>query len=164
MVNTLTKFSISQQSSTFEGKKNISSSIIDSNSLTKEVMQNLFEEFQVQVKHFQHQQNIEIKNLVIERKIKNSDMYKDEHPKKYTKHCILRKIAISSPSMIVQICYAYPTKPSTSNVEQGFSLLTLLLTKQRICLKPKNLEKLMRLTLMRLMPLGMGERRILLNK
>ena len=82
MVNTLTKFSISQQSSTFEGKKNISSSIIDSNSLTKEVMQNLFEEFQVLVKHFQHQQNIEIKNLVIERKIKNSDMYKDEHPKK----------------------------------------------------------------------------------
>ena len=82
MVNALTKFSISQQSSTFEGKKNISSSIIDSNSLTEEVMQNLFEEFQVQVKHFQHQQNIEIKNLVIERKIKNSDMYKDEHPQK----------------------------------------------------------------------------------
>ena len=44
--------------------------------------------------------------------------------------------------MIVQICYAYPTKPSTSNVQQGFSLLTLLLTKQKICLKPKNLEKL----------------------
>ena len=63
MVNTLTKFCISQQSSTFEGKKNISSSIIDSNSLTKEVMQNLFEEFQVQVKHFQHQQTLRLRIL-----------------------------------------------------------------------------------------------------
>ena len=67
--------------------------------------------------------------------------------------------------------------PSTANVEQGFSVFALFSTKQRNHLKPKNLNKLMRLIL-----IGpnwfddatwellinkydaMGERRILLNK
>ena len=57
MVNTLTMFYGSQQSSFFEGRKSIASSLIDSNSITKEVIQNFFEEFQVQVKHLQDQRN-----------------------------------------------------------------------------------------------------------
>ena len=79
MVNTLTMFYGFQQSSTFKGRKNIASSLIDSDSITKEVMQKCFEEFQVQIKNLQDQCNKEIKNLVKEGKIKNPDIYKDEH-------------------------------------------------------------------------------------
>ena len=89
MVNALTMFYGSQQSSTFEGRKNIASSLIDSDNMTKEVMQFFFEEFQVQIKHLQDQCNKEIKKLVKEGKIKNPDTHKvyqalylgkDSHP------------------------------------------------------------------------------------
>ena len=123
MVNALTKFSISQQSSTFEGKKNISSSIIDSNSLTKEVMQNLFEEFQVQVKHFQHQQNIEIKNLVIERKIKNSDMYKDEHPKKVYQALYFEKDCYPALPWLFKFAMLIPPNWVHQMLNKGFHYL-----------------------------------------
>ena len=52
MVNTLTMFYGSQQSSIFEVRKNIASSLIDS--ITKEVMQNFWGE-QVLAKHLQEQ-------------------------------------------------------------------------------------------------------------
>ena len=79
MVNTLTMFYGSQELSTFEGRKNIVSSLIDTDRI-EEVMQNFFKEFQVQVKHIQDQCNKEIKNLVKEGKIKNPDTNEGEHP------------------------------------------------------------------------------------
>ena len=75
-------------------------------------------------------------------------MYKDEHP--------------ISPNKVYQALYLekdrYPdllrlfklsmlTPPSTANVEREFSVLALLSTKQRNCLKPENLDKLLRLIL-----------------
>ena len=70
----------SQQSSTFEARKNIGSSLIDSDNITKEVMQIFFEKFQVRVKHLQDQCNEEIKNLVKKRKNQKPCYIQDEHP------------------------------------------------------------------------------------
>ena len=148
MVNTLTMFQGFPQSSCFKGRKNIASSLIDSDSITKEVIQTFFEEFQVLVRHLQDQRNGGIKNLVREGKIKNPDTYKDEHP--------------ISPNKVYQALYLgkerYPhllrlfklfmlIPPSTANVERRFSVLALLSTKQRNRLKPENLAKLMGLIL-----------------
>ena len=132
-------FCSSQQSSCFEGRKNIANSLIDNDSIIKEVIQFFFEEFQVQVKHLQDQRIEEIKNLVREWKIKNPDTCKDEHPispKKVCKALYLEKDCYRDFFLwLFKLSMLIP--PSTVNAQQGFSVLALLSTKQRNCLKAK---------------------------
>ena len=54
----------------------------------------------------------------------------------------------TNPSMMKLLKFALLITPSTANVEQGFSILTLLCTKQRNRLSPKNIDRLMRIILL----------------
>ena len=51
------------------------------------------------------------------------------------------------PELMILFKFSLLITPSTTNVERGFSVLGLLATKQRNCLSPSTLDKLMRIIL-----------------
>ena len=51
------------------------------------------------------------------------------------------------PELMILFKFSLLITPSTANVERGFSVLGLLATKQRNCLSPSTLDKLMRIIL-----------------
>ena len=54
----------------------------------------------------------------------------------------------SYPSMMKLLKFVMLITPSTANVDQGFSILMLLCTKQRNQLSPKNVDHLKRIILL----------------
>ena len=52
------------------------------------------------------------------------------------------------PELMKLLKLALLITPSTANVERGFSVLTLLVTKHRNSLAPKSIDRLMRLVLL----------------
>ena len=52
------------------------------------------------------------------------------------------------PELMTLFKFSLLITPSTANVKRGFSVLVLLATKQRNCLSPSTLDKLMRIVLL----------------
>ena len=77
------------------------------------------------------------------------DAYKVEHPVASDEiYKILMETYNQYPVMMKLFKFSLLITPSTANVERGFSVLTLLHTKQRNSLSVSSLEKLMRLVLL----------------
>ena len=77
------------------------------------------------------------------------DEYKDEHPIKLDRvYADMYVDKETNPSMMKLLKFALLITPNTANVEREFSILTLLCTKQRNQLSPKNIDRLMRIILL----------------
>ena len=77
------------------------------------------------------------------------DEYKDEHPVKLDRvYADMYVDKETYPSMMKLLKFALLITPGTANVERGFSIITLLCTKQRNRLSPKNIDRLLRIILL----------------
>ena len=89
--------------------------------------------------------------LVLSGKLKANQVesYKDNHPVASNKvYADLIVDKGSYPDLVNMLKYALLITPSMANVERGFSVLTLLATKQQNRLSPRSIDRLMRLVLL----------------
>ena len=137
------------QSSTFQSNNSVAPAVL--NSMVDDETRSSFEDFKSSVAREEKKRNNEIKMLVQLGKLKAAhiDKCKDEHPiqldRVYADMYIDKE---TYPSMMKLLKFALLITPSTANVERGFSILTLLCTKQRNQLSPKNIDRLMRIILL----------------
>ena len=134
-----------------DGETNTSSPRFSSDRVEESTARIFFCDFDNAVKREEDSRNEDIRKLVAARKLKANDVqtYKEDHPVELDKvYAELMTDRESYPDLLKLLKYALLITPSTANVERGFSILTLLLTKQRNRLLPQNLDRLMRLNLL----------------
>ena len=138
------------QSSTFQSNNSVAPAVLN-RMVDDETIRSFFEDFKSSVAREEKKRNNEIKMLVQLGKLKAAhvDEYKDEHPIKLDRvYADMYVDKETYPSMMKLLKFALLITPSTANVERGFSILTLLCTKQRNRLSPKNIDRLMRIILL----------------
>ena len=149
-VNVLKEFYGEPQQSIFSGETNISYPVIDKIQLNEELITSFFLDFQAEVKRERGLLNSKIRKLIQIKKLKpeNVDQFKEENPiSAESVFKSLMKERAQYPDILILFKLSLLITPSTANVERGFSVLTLLATKQRNSLSPSTLDKLMRITL-----------------
>ena len=95
--------------------------------------------------------NEEIQKLIENKKLQPGKVaqYKEDHPIPPSEiYKTLTEERSEYPELMTLFKFSLLITPSTANVERGFSVLVLLATKQRNCLSPSTLDKLMRIVLL----------------
>ena len=150
-VNVLAKYYGSSKTSkmgdsTITAPPNLSNEAVD-----EQTAKTFFTDFDNSVKREEDCRNKEIRMLVSSGKLKANQVesYKDDHPVALDKvYADLIVDKESYPDLVKLLKYALLITPSMANVERGFSVLTLLATKQRNRLSPRSIDRLMRLVLL----------------
>ena len=109
-----------------------------------------FEDFDKAVEMLEKKRNEEIASWVKSGRLsaQTVDSYKDENPLQIEKiYGTLVETRDQYPDIVKLFKLSLLITPSTANVERGFSVLTLLHTKQRNSPSLASLEKLMRIVL-----------------
>lgn len=147
-VSTLKAFYGHQQQSKFEGNVNFAEALIDSSAITDESIDSFFKDFRYAVQKETDERNAQIRKLVENKQLDPSNIaqYKDEHPLHQSK--VYRNMygdRREYKELMKLFKFSLLIPPSTANVERGFSMLTMMLTKQRNLLSPSSIDKIMRL-------------------
>ena len=150
-IKTLGNFYGETKSSTFQRNNNTALPLIQKENILEATIDHFFGEFDDAVRREQVKINTKIKELVKTGQL-TSDLvenYKCEHP--VSLDCVYADMVVDRafyPDLMKLLKFALLITPSTANVERGFSVLTLLVTKHRNSLATKNIDRLMRLVLL----------------
>lgn len=150
-INVLKDFYGEPQQSTFLNETNFSRPIIDKTQINDDMVASFFSDFEGEIDCQRESLNKKIRKMIENKELKpgNVDQYKEDHPlTAESVYASLMKERVLYPEILVLFKLSLLITPSTANVERGFSVLTLLATKQRNSLSPKTLDKLMRISLL----------------
>ena len=123
----------SPQQSTFNNETNVSNLINDKTQLNDDIIRSFFTNFHAKVKREGELCNLKIRKPIQEKKLKpeNINQFKEENSiSPESVYASLMKEHVQYPDLLVLFKLSLLITPSTANVERGFSVLTLLATKQ----------------------------------
>ena len=129
----------------------MASPIIGAQEIESTVIVEFFKDFDDAVSRARESRNKIVKQMVESGKLLASqvDDYIDEHPVALeTVYSDLYANKEFYPEMMKLLKLTLLITPSTANVERGFSVLTMLVTKQRNSLSTRNIDRLMRIVLL----------------
>lgn len=132
-INVLKEFYGQRQQSTFNNETNVSNPVIDKTQVNNDIIRSFFTDFHDEVKRQGELCNLKICKLIQEKKLKpeNIDQFKEENPfSPESVYASLMKERVQYPNLLVLCKLSLLITPSTANVERGFSILTMLATKQ----------------------------------
>ena len=133
-VNRLIKFYGESKDSKFGGEVNKADPLINLQEITDECIDRFFDDFDRFVKKEEDKRNADIRSLVNTKELEPNKIvqYKDDHPIVASKIYKLMFLEHEQYDQLLKIFkFSLLITPSTANVERGFSVLTLLATKQR---------------------------------
>ena len=150
-IKTLANLYGEPKSSMFQGEINTAFALFENQNIGDATINQFFDDFDEAVKREQIKLNSKIKDMVRLHQLTVDEVenHKVEHPVSldsvYADMYVDRDFY---PELMKLLKLALLSTPSTANVERGFSVLTLLVTKHRNSLAPKSINWLMRLVLL----------------
>ena len=134
-VNVFAKYYGSSKTSKMGDSTNLYTALpnLSNEAVDEQTAQTFFTDFDNSVKREEDCQNKEIRMLVLSGKLKANQVesYKEDHPVALDKvYADLIVDKESYPDLVKLLKYVLLVTPSTANVKRGFSVLTLLATKQ----------------------------------
>ena len=137
--------------STFNNKTNMAEPIIVKLGLSQDEIRSFFSDFDAEVLREEDKKNEGIQKLIENQKFQLGKVAqcKEDHPIVPSDiYKTLMKERSEYPELMILFKFSLLITPSTANVERGFSVFSLLATKQQNCLSPSTLDKLMRIVLL----------------
>ena len=131
-IKVLLEFHGMPKSSTFKKETNMAVALINKENVTEDSIRSFFINFDNAISRAQDKLNAIIRELVRSKKHESHkvESYKEEHPVTLDK--VFKDICMEKydyPELIKLVKFALLITPSTSNIEHGFSVLPLLVTK-----------------------------------
>ena len=122
------------KSSTFKNETKVAAALISKENVTEDSIKSFLVSFDNAITRAQEKLNAAIRELVRTKQLESHkvESYKEEHP--VSLDTVFRDIYTEKddyPELLKLVKFALLITPSTANVECGFSVLSLLVTKQK---------------------------------